>query len=192
VQPGGLRLIQNDVLLSEDADNTAEELTYTVVDPPQHGTLVWFNNDLPAGGNFRQISINAGNVWYVHSGDGSEYDDFTFVVEDGTGGWISITQFNIKMDAAAPIATEDIALDEQIRVFPNPTSGQVTLEMPASLNEGLQIQVFNLQGQALQFREATSGQEQLELDLSNYPNGLYFLTITAGKETITKKVTLQR
>jgi hypothetical protein len=192
VQPGGLRLIQNDVLLSEDLDNTAEELTYTVVDPPQHGTLVWFNNDLPAGGNFRQISINAGNVWYVHSGDGSEYDDFTFVVEDGTGGWISITQFNIKMDAAAPIATEDIALDEQIRVFPNPTSGQVTLEMPASLNQDLRIQVFNLQGQALQFREAPSGQEQLELDLSNYPNGLYFLTITAGKETITKKITLQR
>ncbi|MDV7394977.1 cadherin-like domain-containing protein, partial [Arthrospira platensis SPKY1] len=108
VQPAGVQLVLNSNLLVQDDDNPAEELTYTLVSPPQHGTLVWFENELDAGGQFRQISINAGNVWYVHSGDGSETDSFSFVVEDGTGGWLGITTFEIEVNPDAPIATREL------------------------------------------------------------------------------------
>ncbi|MBK7410607.1 MAG: T9SS type A sorting domain-containing protein [Saprospirales bacterium] len=192
VQPGGTRYVYNESLLVQDEDNTAEELTYTLVSPPQHGTLVWYNNELEAGGQFRQISINGGNVWYVHSGDGSLTDSFSFVVEDGTGGWLGITTFEIEVNPNAPIATEEFPSIQPIRLFPNPSTGLVWVALPELPDGDVQIQVVNAQGQTLlrQPREiATSG---LDLDLSALPGGMYWILVTSEKRRYSGKVVLQR
>lgn len=73
----------------------------------------------------------------------------------------------------------------EITVFPNPSTGLFTIG-------GGQIasyQVFNLNGQLI--LESASGVTGNQLDLSNAANGLYFVRITAGDQTVTKKIIKQ-
>ncbi|MBK6622301.1 MAG: T9SS type A sorting domain-containing protein [Saprospirales bacterium] len=177
VQPAGTRLIENVSLLVQDDDNTAEELVFTVVTPPQHGTLVWDSNNLAAGGTFRQISINSGNVWYLHSGDGSLTDSFSFVVEDGTGGWLGITTFNIEMDPNAPIATEELPAVKPLRIFPNPSSGLVRVDMPDVLSGNAQVRVINAQGGTLVLEQREPIAGGFDIDLSGYAAGMYWIQV---------------
>lgn len=177
VQPGGTRHVYNESLLVQDEDNTAEELTYTLVTPPQHGTLVWYNEALSAGGQFRQISINAGNVWYVHSGDGSETDSFSFVVEDGTGGWLGITTFEIEVNPNAPIATKELPGVQPLRIYPNPSSGFVRVAFPDLPFGEVEVQVVNALGQTLLQQRRQVANNGLDLDMSAWPDGLYLVLV---------------
>lgn len=177
--PAATQLILNQNLLVEDEDNTAEELTYTLVSPPSHGTLVWYNNDLEPGGNFRQISVNSGNVWYVHSGDGSAEDSFSFVVEDGTGGWLGITTFTIQIDPNAPIATKEIPEVQPLRLFPNPTNGLVRVEIPEPGQDELQVRVINAQGQIVLMQQMSAS--TIDLDLSAFAYGMYWVQVVSER-----------
>lgn len=70
----GSVLIDSRRLKVTDADNTANELTFTITVPPALGTL-----SLP--NTFTQADIEAGLVVYQHVG--SDPDQFTFTVSDG-------------------------------------------------------------------------------------------------------------
>jgi hypothetical protein len=72
----------------------------------------------------------------------------------------------------------------QIRVFPNPTNGIIYLE---NLPENATIEVFNSIGQLLQIQN-----NQTAIDLSSYPNSIYFINIKTNDSNITRKVVLQR
>ena len=190
VQPAGTRLVLLESLLVQDDDNTAEELVYTIVAPPQHGTLIWDDKALAAGGTFRQISINAGNVWYVHSGDGSLEDSFSFVVEDGTGGWLGITTFLIGVDPNAPIATEELPEVQPLRLFPNPGTGLVRVELPEAVSGEWLVRVANAQGQEVIFQRREAGHAQ-NLDLGSLPAGIYFVQVQAAEKRFTGKIVIQ-
>ena len=192
VRPGLSQLIWDDRLLAEDEDNTAEELWYTVVMPPQHGTLTWWNNDLDAGGEFRQISINSGNVHYTHNGDDAEYDSFYFVIEDKTGGFVGITKFDIKIDPTAPIATKEVINDQGMEVFPNPTNGLLNILMYQPIEGEAVVRVMTIQGQELQQHQYDTPGDQMELDLQALPNGIYLLNVQTKNGQYTQKVTVQK
>lgn len=66
--------ITSDVLLTTDADGTADDLLYTVTLPPTQGAL-----SLPV--TFSQAEIEAGQLTYTHTG--SSNDGFQFTVTDG-------------------------------------------------------------------------------------------------------------
>lgn len=61
-------------LLTEDVDNTAEELVYTISTPPTQGTLT-------PETTFTQAMVDAGEVVYTHTG--TEAESFEFTVSDG-------------------------------------------------------------------------------------------------------------
>jgi hypothetical protein len=63
-------------------------------------------------------------------------------------------------------------------VYPNPTSGVVTIKG----KEGLQIHIYNIIGELIISSELKS--DTIELDLSNHSNGIYFIRIGS----ITKKI----
>ncbi len=76
------------------------------------------------------------------------------------------------------------ALD--FKLYPNPTSGQITIEL-----EGMQkVVVYNALGQALLNKE-TNG-DMLQLDLSGFENGLYWLSVSAQSGVATRRFVLSR
>jgi hypothetical protein len=72
-----------------------------------------------------------------------------------------------------------------INIYPNPTTGVLYI----SGLERAHIAVFNATG--IQVAEYTDFAGN-SLDISNLPNGMYFINIQTGENTITKKVALNR
>jgi hypothetical protein len=84
---GETKSIGQDLLLSQDVDNTASELIYTVVVIPQRGDLLINGIVANYGSKFSQKDIDDGKLSYQHKGLDMEEDAFVFIVEDGDGGW---------------------------------------------------------------------------------------------------------
>ncbi len=192
VAPGEGRLITNDFLLSQDNDNGPSELTYTVVTAPAHGTLFFQNEVVEVGMTFRQASIDAGNVKYVHNGGAETTDGFTFAVEDGEGGWFGTPLFEITIDENAPVSTEDLEESNAFEVFPNPAKDRLNIQFTQSINGRLDVRVTNVQGQLLQAERFDNALEQVQLNTSGLSNGIYFIYVETDAGTATKKVVIQR
>jgi hypothetical protein len=94
------------------------------------------------------------------------------------------------------IATVDLMVNineiddiQSINLFPNPTMDLATLDMTFSKTVDVQVQIINMMGQIL--FETSIGktmEEKVELNLENYPDGMYFVRVKVDSQTIVKKL----
>nr|XP_023408991.1 extracellular matrix protein FRAS1 [Loxodonta africana] len=104
VQEGVRKTITEFELKAVDADTEAESVTFTIVQPPRHGTIERTTN----GQHFRHTStftmedIYQNRVSYSHDGSNSLKDRFTFTVSDGTNPFFIIEEGGKEIMTAAP------------------------------------------------------------------------------------------
>ena len=80
-----------------------------------------------------------------------------------------------------------------IWVFPNPTSGNLRIKISLAEPADVQVQVIDVLGRVFETGKQSRLEEgQLDLDLSAYPAGLYWLKIKLGEHVVLKKVALNR
>jgi hypothetical protein len=73
-----------------------------------------------------------------------------------------------------------------LQLYPNPTNGCITIEQ-----EGMQkVMVYNTLGQALLNKEANS--DVLQLDLSGFENGLYWIKVMTQNGTAVRSFVISR
>ncbi len=80
-------------------------------------------------------------------------------------------------------------LARNIKLYPNPTSGKVTVELP-TYSEAT-FEVVNTLG-AVVFAETNKGAKQYQLDLSSLNNGVYFITTRQLGLVSQNKITIAR
>ena len=101
----GTASITSDLLKISDVDNSAAQLTYTIGAAPTKGELQKASTKLGSGSTFTQDDIDNNRVSYVHTGNGTISDSFTFAVSDDAGGSIGSTSFAITITSVdRPIA----------------------------------------------------------------------------------------
>ena len=77
-------------------------------------------------------------------------------------------------------------LDSQFSIYPNPTSGKVTITSPASLVSAIVTDMMGRQVYTKTIKQSnivyrTDGTPQaITIDLSHLPQGAYFLTLTTA------------
>lgn len=77
----------------------------------------------------------------------------------------------------------------QMAVFPNPTSGKIHLSVEGKgFEDGLSIQIINQQGRIIQQKYCFPTQDDLLIDISQHPPGIYFLKATGRNNTFTTKL----
>lgn len=80
--------------------------------------------------------------------------------------------------------------NNQINIYPNPTWGLLNVE-GLMLNTTTEIEITDLLGNTLIQHSASSTQHYI-LDISAMQKGIYFVTLTSGTETSTKKIILNK
>lgn len=81
---------------------------------------------------------------------------------------------------SAPLAINDLNLNDNISIYPNPAKTELNLNV--SQNDKNELSISNLLGQVL-----IKSQNQNRIDISNLTNGIYILAITQGQNKYTKK-----
>ncbi len=97
----------------------------------------------------------------------------------------AIWHFFNRYTQSGSVSVDEVAT-RTLRPFPNPTSGRIFLDLPA---RGGQITVFGLQGQLLQQHPAAGG--NVQLDLSAYPPGVYWIKVVQAGQTWSAQVVRQ-
>ena len=92
----------------------------------------------------------------------------------------------IKTAACNTTAVLDVALSEQISIYPNPTSGILNVELPNEF-EAEVVSIYNILGMEVMRRNIKS-LGQIQLDMNALGVGNYVLRISDGKDWFAKNV----
>ncbi|WP_170254438.1 BspA family leucine-rich repeat surface protein [Phaeodactylibacter luteus] len=93
-----------------------------------------------------------------------------------SGGGSSLGGGGLQLQGST-VAPQGEALPSALSVFPNPTSGQATLQGLSPEGAAPEVRVYNAQGQMVQQQPIPPGISHIGLDLSAHAPGIYFLHI---------------
>ncbi len=89
-------------------------------------------------------------------------------------------------------AIDDLIISDKIKLYPNPTSAKLNVEIDFEIDDIYKIEILTISGQVLFNKEIKShGITKEELDLSNYPKGIYFIRIYNNQFIFKEKILLQ-
>ena len=98
--------------------------------------------------------------------------------------------FVAKLDNVVGI--DELAIESNsMMIFPNPTSDKLTIQTKTPTVQSYVLLVKNIQGQVL-FTEKTIIDKTLQVDLSKFSNGIYFLSLQNEKENYVSKIVIQK
>lgn len=75
-------------------------------------------------------------------------------------------------------------LSNKFKIYPNPNNGQFVIDLDN--NENVMISIYNIQGQQIHSNLNASG--KVNLNLSRYPQGIYFVKIVSGNNAIVERI----
>ncbi|MCU0390757.1 MAG: T9SS type A sorting domain-containing protein, partial [Thermoflexibacter sp.] len=114
--------------------------------------------------------------------------NFNLTVRNSTTGCVS---------AVIPFTLNNVmsAVDEEfsnsILAYPNPTSNKITVQLPKNAKIEA-IKLLNPLGQEVANLSKQEIQEQLQLDLSSYASGVYYLHVIEQKRVAVKRINLTK
>lgn len=85
-----------------------------------------------------------------------------------------------------PTAVDNVAFDQQVKVYPTVTKGAVHVEID---NNRFDLEVFSISGQKLQIVKGI--QDHLELNMATYHPGMYILKVIVDDNAVSKRVIRQ-
>jgi hypothetical protein len=146
---------------SNDADLEGEELTVSLIEGPESGTLT-LNNDYTF--TYTPVPNFSGEV------------NFTYEVSDGENS--ANTSVTIKVDADSSLGVNDQNITN-ISIYPNPVVNKLFIQGLLDVSE---TSIYDVLGKLV-----LSNTTSTEIDVSNLKKGIYTIKIEAEqKETIKK------
>lgn len=138
-------------------------------------------NAIPADTTYQNatptFTVPANGVYYI---------GFHAYVPAGNGGSSSLRIDNINLSIVTGVnETKNVG---GVSIFPNPSNGLVNLTVAKYANA--KVQVLNSVGKVV-YNENISSAEN-KIDLTNFTNGLYIVTVTSPEFTYTEKITLNK
>lgn len=106
----------------------------------------------------------------------------------GDGGTINAVKIII-CNIQPPLSIEENVLSG-LKIYPNPTTGIVNIDLGTSLSDTSIVNLFDIQGRIISTKEMNSSVDSI--NISNLSDGVYLLTIENGTSKTTKKIVLNR
>jgi hypothetical protein len=183
--------IRSVMLLTQDNNNVAGELEYTITVAPVNGEIILNGEVLTVGSTFTQEQINSGAVRYNQTSGENDLDSFKFTVNDGEGGWTGTHTFNINANEDFASSVNDLSFERLFTIFPNPTSGRAQVVFNEATTSDFTLEVVNLQGKTIRFMDVAKGTTSVDLNLRDQTQGVYLIRTQNEEAFFIEKLTLQ-
>jgi len=169
----------------------------------QNGDEAWFTIVLFFEGNaifnnqFRSPAANVDN-WTAFQIDFDSYveaDSATLMIfnfypstqTDGPNGnsvlWVDNLSFNSPITGVSALSAPS-----EFAMYPNPTTGQVTLKLNGTNTSSSTLIVYNVLGEVVLSQAL---QQQRQLDLSGLSNGIYTVELRSSESSVQQKLIVQ-
>jgi len=142
----------------------------------------------PAGGEYSGPGVD--NGWFDPEVAGIGTHTLMYTYEDANG-CENYAEQTVYVDECVGI--NDPAQSLGFQVYPNPMTNSSTLNFNLETGSDIKISLFNNLGmEVLKVTDSymNAGNHKLNLNLSDFENGIYFIRIQAGEKIVTEKVTL--
>jgi len=211
---GDVPLCQSSYLCS-NLEFTEGTIIWTPSDSVQgQGNNTAIFEDYPWLGNLINTSSCAGLSVEVYDAGSYDYlfvrtsttgklylEDGTFYCENSSGyncvaiyGLTNLvatwTCNNLNSSNENSISREGSTTSIKLQTYPNPTSGQFTIEFTASEKEK-ELRLFNALGQIRHQESIAPYATKMEIDLSNFRDGVYYVELRSKGERVIRKVIKQ-
>ncbi len=150
-----------------------------VTKKPTDGTVYVANNAFGSGAdlglaNFVVYNGVANSATITNLNNNSKYHFSLFEFNKDASGPANYANnsLNGSVDIGNPQGVQDVLENNKISVFPNPTSGIITLSSNQTIAT---IDVFDVAGKLVYSIKNNSKQTNTEIDLSTLSNGIYFI-----------------
>ena len=189
VRPGENAILSVGDLSVTDPDNAPNELTFTIVKNAVNGFLSKSGAQLAVGDKFTMQNIIAFSVDYTNTNTGATTDEFTFFVEDVTGGFNGLFTATFEINNDCTVGTREILLDgDQLSVYPNPATDLLNIESLDQAVQMEQISIFNSQGQLVLGHQVQHLVGKAQINVGHLPTGIYLVQVRTAKGVMAKKV----
>ena len=119
----------------------------------------------------------------------SGFINLTGLNPDGSS-WIAT---NIPIPSLqSPTSITDSQIEE-VNIYPNPTSGMFNIEFSSLISQDINIKIINTLGEAIFIDDVQNlfGNHNINIDLSAYAKGIYFLELSTREFSSINKIKLQ-
>ncbi len=171
--------------------STTFSQSFPVNETPAPPTITCANDSLYS-------SYSSSNVWLASNqttilGFGQSYHPTasgTYYVKYNDANCPSISDAFHYMPGCSAVATEEIAGESSLLIFPNPTSGLFEIALPvAGKNRTWTCRISDIQGKVIdQITPVPTENGTLQMNVSLLPSGVYFLQVSDGEMTYWEKV----
>ena len=96
---------------------------------------------------------------------------------NGNDGWYIDEIVIYNCDAALSVADNN-AIENGVRVYPNPSNGLFTLKKITNI-ELLKAEIFDINGRSIKSIDLTAMQTEKVIDITNVASGIYFMSLTS-------------
>lgn len=141
--------------------------------------------------NFTNGSVNATDYLWDF-GDGNTSTDTNPLHVYAAEGTYTVT-LTVTNECGTDSFTQDVSpsyvglnevANEELKMYPNPTSSDVTIVLPSSMTQNVHVTLLDLNGREIASK--TTNSSEVTFNLSNQPSGVYLIQV-AGDEGILNK-----
>ncbi len=94
----------------------------------------------------------------------------------------------VRYDSGLNLGIEENNQQSFFTIYPNPTTGKVTISFSEIITD---IEIFNILGEKISYSYNFNQQKKIEIDLLNFPKGIYFVKIYDDEKSYTEKIVMQ-
>ena len=145
------------------------------------GNGLWMSDGTVSGSG--QLATNLSAYFFVFNNN-LYYNGYTTNAQNSSAGYGSELWW---LNGSVATGTTKVNNEQNISVYPNPSTGILSIEAP--LKENASVKIYNSAGMHIATETIT---QTKTLDLSALPNGIYVLQFVSEKTTSTQKIIINK